>query len=136
VPRRDASSHSGGAGNETLQIALSDTDVELVGVVAKPARRRRPSGSVELRGMLALLMAVALVGLTALALQLAGAVVAIAAGVLVLNACLLVVLVRAHRHPPRAPVALPEQWRPSSFKRPPEAPAETELAPTVKIRRR
>ena len=83
--------------------------------------------------MLALLLAVALIGLTALALQLAGAAIAIVTGVLVLNACLLVLLSR--RRPRREPVVVHERWRPSSFKRPPEPSAETELEPTLKIRR-
>ncbi|HEV2975024.1 MAG TPA: hypothetical protein VGX69_08520 [Solirubrobacteraceae bacterium] len=80
--------------------------------------------------MLALLLAVALIGLTILALLLAGAAIAVVTGVLVLNACLLVLALR--RRPARdrsGARELPEPWRPSSFRRPPEPPGESDPAP-------
>jgi hypothetical protein len=99
--------------------------------------------------MLALLLAVALIGLTVLALLLAGVVVAIVTGVLVLNACLLVLTL--HRRPParepleRGPVAHEPsaRWQPSSFRRPPRPPgepqpassAESESPPALRIQR-
>ncbi len=93
--------------------------------------------------MLALLLAVALIGLTVLALLLAGAAIAVVTGILALNACLLVLMLR--RRPARerpATSELPERWRPSSFRRPPQppgesdpAPADSESAPTLRVHR-
>lgn len=71
--------------------------------------------------MLVLLLAVALIGLTLLALKLAGAAVAVATGVLVLNGCLLVFALV--RRPPREETDAAdtaEPWRPRSFRRMPE----------------
>ncbi len=87
--------------------------------------------------MLALLLAVALIGLTVLALLLAGALISIVTGVLVLNACLLVL---ASRRSPARPGDggagdPPERWRPSSFRRPPEPPTESDPAPTLRAHR-
>lgn len=73
--------------------------------------------------MLALLLAVALIALTVLALLLAGAVAAIATGVGLLNVLVLVIGLRWRRCRP-APDA-GERWRPKSFRRPP-APLEPE----------
>jgi hypothetical protein len=93
--------------------------------------------------MLALLLAVALIGLTVLALLLAGAAIAIVTGVLVLNACLLVLTLRRRpAHDRHATSELPEPWRPSSFRRPPEPPGESDPAladaqstPTLRVHR-
>jgi hypothetical protein len=74
--------------------------------------------------MLALLLAIALVALTVLALLLAGVVAAIAAGIGLLNLFALVIGVRSRRHHP-AP-GTPERWRPKSFRRPPAPPLEPE----------
>ncbi len=88
--------------------------------------------------MLALLLALALVGLTVLALLLAGVIVAVVTGILVANACLVVLVLR--RSPARAAHGArepPERWRPSSFTRPPNAPADPEAEPaaTLTVRR-
>ena len=88
--------------------------------------------------MLALLLAVALIGLIVLALLLAGVAIAVVTGVLVLNACL-VVLASRHRpaHVARCARQLPDQWRQSSFRRLPEPPADpaAEPAPTLTVHR-
>jgi hypothetical protein len=75
--------------------------------------------------MFALMLALALIGVTVLALLLAGALAAIATGILALNACLLVVAL--HRRAVKPQASEPrERWRPSSFRRPPEPPGERE----------
>jgi hypothetical protein len=74
--------------------------------------------------MLALLLAIALVALTVLALLLAGAIAAIVTGVGLLNLFALVIGVRSRRYQP-AP-GMPERWRPKSFRRPPAPPLEPE----------
>jgi polyferredoxin len=74
--------------------------------------------------MLALLLAVALIGLTILALLLSGVVAAIATGVGLLNVLALVIGLRSRRARP-APRP-PERWRPKSFRRPPAPPLEPE----------
>jgi hypothetical protein len=91
--------------------------------------------------MLALLLAVALVGLTLLALKLADVVVAVVTGLLVLNGCLLVLALL--RRPAREEGAADaEPWRPRAFRRMPasaDEPAEnaedTEDAPQLKVHR-
>jgi polyferredoxin len=75
-------------------------------------------------GMLALLLAVALIALTVLALLLAGVVAAIATGVGLLNVLALVIGLRSRRSRP-APRP-PERWRPRSFRRPPAPPLDPE----------
>ncbi len=80
--------------------------------------------------MLALLLAVALIGLIVLALLLAGALVAAVTGVLVLNAWLVVLALRrgsSQEQPDSGPER--ERWQPSAFRRPPELPGEPTPAP-------
>ncbi|HEX4483222.1 MAG TPA: hypothetical protein VH081_05500 [Solirubrobacteraceae bacterium] len=72
--------------------------------------------------MLALLLAVALIGLTVLSLLLAGVVVAVVTAIAVLNLSLVVLGLRAPGT--RAKRADGERWRPTSFRRPPELPPE------------
>ena len=74
--------------------------------------------------MLALLLAVALIALTILALLLAGVVAAIVTGVGLVNA--FAVLLGLRSRGGRAPAVAPERWRPSSFRRPPEPPLPAE----------
>ncbi len=74
--------------------------------------------------MLALLLAVALIALTILALLLSGVIAAIATGVGLLNVLALVIGLRSRRARP-APCP-PERWRPKSFRRPPAPPLEPE----------
>jgi hypothetical protein len=74
--------------------------------------------------MLALLLAVALIGLTILALLLAGVVAAIVTGIALLN--VFAVLLGLRSRGARAPAVGPERWRPSSFRRPPELPVPDE----------
>jgi hypothetical protein len=74
--------------------------------------------------MLALLLAIALIALTVLALLLAGVVAAIAAGVGLLNVLALVIGLRSRRCPPGPSTT--ERWRPKSFRRPPAPPLEPE----------
>jgi hypothetical protein len=74
--------------------------------------------------MLALLLAVALIALTVLALLLAGIVAAIATGIALLN--IFAVLLSLRSRGGRAPAAVPERWRPKSFRRPPEPPLPAE----------
>lgn len=87
-----------------------------------------------------LLLGVALIGLTLLALKLGGAAVAAATGVLVLNGCLLVlVLVRRPAREQTDVLDDAERWRPRSFRRMPEPPGETaeddERVPELKAHR-
>jgi predicted acylesterase/phospholipase RssA len=86
--------------------------------------RRRLLGGVEPRGMLALLLAVALIASTVLALLLAGVVAAIATGVGLLNVLALVTGLRSRRC--RLGPSTPERWRPKSFRRLPAPPLEPE----------
>jgi len=74
--------------------------------------------------MLALLLAIALVALTVLALLLAGVVAAIATGVGLLNVLALVIGLRSRRSRPGPSTT--ERWRPKSFRRPPAPPLEPE----------
>jgi hypothetical protein len=84
--------------------------------------------------MLALLLAVALIGLTVLALLLAGVVVAVATAIAVLNLSLVVLGLRTPgSSADRATGG--ERWRPSAFRRPPEAPVEADGAPPVTVHR-
>jgi polyferredoxin len=76
--------------------------------------------------MLALLLAIALVVLTVLALLLAGAVAAIVTGVGLLNVFALVIGLRSRRCRPPIAARAPERWRPKSFRRPPALPLEPE----------
>jgi hypothetical protein len=74
--------------------------------------------------MLALLLAVALIALTILALLLAGVVAAIATGIGLLN--VFAVLLGLRSRGARTPPVTSERWRPSSFRRPPELPVPDE----------
>jgi hypothetical protein len=74
--------------------------------------------------MLALLLAVALIALTILALLLAGVVAAIFTGIGLLN--VFAVLLGLRSRGARTPAVAPERWRPSSFRRPPELPVPEE----------
>jgi hypothetical protein len=74
--------------------------------------------------MLALLLAVALIALTILALLLAGVVAAIVTGIALLN--VFAVLLGLRSRGARTPAVAPERWRPSSFRRPPELPVPEE----------
>jgi 4-hydroxybenzoate polyprenyltransferase len=87
--------------------------------------------------MLALLFAVALIGLTLLALALAGVVAAIATGVVLLNAAA-TLLCRRSRALRERDAARRERWRPSSFRAPPEPTLEPldERAHTLTVHRR
>ena len=87
--------------------------------------------------MLALLFAVALIGLTLLALALAGVVAAIATGVVLLNASATLLGMRS-RAMQELDAARRERWRPSSFRAPPEPAQEPldERAHTLTIHRR
>ena len=90
--------------------------------------------------MLVLLLGVALVGLTLLALKLAGAAVAAVAAVLALNGCVIVlVLLRRPARDEGAPADDFAPWRPTSFKRMPEPaadePAADEHSPQLTVRR-
>jgi hypothetical protein len=87
--------------------------------------------------MLALLFAVALIGLTLLALALAGVAVAIATGVVLLNASATLLGMRS-RALHQVDAARRERWRPSSFRPPPEPTQEPldEREHTLTIHRR
>jgi polyferredoxin len=74
--------------------------------------------------MLALLLAIALIALTVLALLFAGVVAAIVTGVGLLNVFVLVIGLRSRRSRPGP--STPERWRPKSFRRPPAPPLEPE----------
>jgi hypothetical protein len=74
--------------------------------------------------MLALLLAIALIALTILALLLAGVVAAIVTGIGLLNLFALVIGVRSQRYRPGPGTT--ERWRPKSFRRPPAPPLEPE----------
>jgi hypothetical protein len=79
---------------------------------------------VETRWMLALLLAVALIALTIIALLFAGVVAAIVTGVGLLN--VFAVLLGLRSRGARTETTPPERWRPSSFRRPPELPLPDE----------
>jgi hypothetical protein len=74
--------------------------------------------------MLALLLAVALIGLTILALLFAGVVAAIVTGIALLNVFAVLLGLRSRGAHPAS--AAPERWRPSSFRHPPELPLPDE----------
>ncbi len=75
--------------------------------------------------MLPLFLAVALIGLTALALALAGVVAAIVTGVALVNACATLLGMRSRAlHDVNA--TRRERWRPSSFRMPPELEQESQ----------
>jgi len=74
--------------------------------------------------MLALLLAIALIASTVLALLLAGVVAAIATGVGLLNVLAMVIGLRSRRSRPGPNT--PERWRPKSFRRLPAPPLEPE----------
>lgn len=79
--------------------------------------------------MLALLLAVALIALTILALLLAGVVASIVTGIALLNALAVVLGLRSRgARIPAAPAEhrQPERWRPSAFRRMPEPPLSAE----------
>jgi hypothetical protein len=82
--------------------------------------------------MLVLLLAVALIALTVLALLLAGVIAAIATGVALLNALVLLIGLRSRRtRPVSAPI---ERWRPKSFRRPPAALLDPEAEECLQSR--
>lgn len=89
--------------------------------------------------MLALLLAVALIGLTVLALLLAGILVAVAAAIAVLNLSFVALGLRARRASDGETVAREqspdERWRPTAFRLPPEPPVDSPDAPRLTIRR-
>jgi hypothetical protein len=74
--------------------------------------------------MPALLLAVALIALTILALLFAGVVAAIVTGIALLNVLAVLLGLRSRGASP--PAAASEHWRPSSFRRPPELPLPDE----------
>lgn len=89
--------------------------------------------------MPALLLAVALIALTILALLLAGVVAAIVTGIGLLNVLALVIGLRSRPADPTP--GAPDRWRPKSFRRPPAAPldpeADEQLQPhTLTVHRR
>jgi hypothetical protein len=69
--------------------------------------------------MLVLLFAVSVIALTLLALLLAGALIAIATAIALLNVFVVILGLRVHG-PPHAEERTPARWRPSSFRRPPK----------------
>jgi len=74
--------------------------------------------------MLALMLAIALIALTVLALLLAGVVAAIVTGVGLLNVFALAIGLRSRRCRPGPSTS--ERWRPRSFRRPPAPPLDPE----------
>ena len=98
-------------------------------------RQRKLHPYVEPWGMLALLLAVALIALTALVLLLAGVVAAIVTGIVLLN--VFAVLLGLRSRGARTPAVALERWRPSSFRRLPEPPLVAEEdADELTVRRR
>jgi hypothetical protein len=88
--------------------------------------------------MLALLLAVAVIGLTVLALLLAGVLVAVLTAIAALNLSLVALGLRVRRPSAGAHVATEEgaeRWRPTAFRLPPEPPVESEDAPRLTIHR-
>jgi hypothetical protein len=94
--------------------------------------------------MLVLLFAVSVIALTLLALLLAGALIAIATGIALLNVFALILGLRVHG-PPYAEERAPARWRPSSFRRPPKPDEQSDeqsdgeserLGPRLTIHRR
>jgi hypothetical protein len=85
--------------------------------------------------MLLLLFALAAIALTSLAALLAGAVVAIATGIGLLNVLVLIIGLRAHL--PHSEEHAPAGWQPSSFRAPPEPYEEPEEhVPRLTVHRR
>jgi len=82
--------------------------------------------------MLVLLLAIALVALTVLALLLAGVVAAIVTGIGLLNLFALVIGMRSRRHRPGSGTS--ERWRPKSFRRPPAPPLDPEAEEDLQSR--
>ena len=74
--------------------------------------------------MLALLLAVALVALTILALLLLGVAAAVITGILLLNAFVLLIGVRSPRQRPTPSTS--GRWRPRAFRHPPQPPLDPE----------
>jgi membrane protein implicated in regulation of membrane protease activity len=74
--------------------------------------------------MLALLLAVALVALTVVALLFLGVAAAVITGILMLNAFVLLIGVRSPRR--RATASPSERWQPRSFRHPPKPPLDPE----------
>jgi hypothetical protein len=85
--------------------------------------------------MLALLLAVALIGVTVLSLLLAGVVVAVVTAVAVLNLSLVALGLRVRRADDREAI-VDERWRPSAFRLPPEPTIESDDAARLTIHRR
>jgi hypothetical protein len=84
--------------------------------------------------MLVLLFAVAAIALTSLAVLLAGALVAIATGIGLLNVFVLIIGLRAHV--PHGEEHAPARWQPSSFRLPPVPDDESEeQLPALKVHR-
>lgn len=89
--------------------------------------------------MVVLLLVVALVALTILALLLAGVVVSIVTGLTLINVLAMVIGLRRRRdddeeEAEERPPA--ERWRPSAFRAPPEPPYESDEHPPLTIYRR
>ena len=82
--------------------------------------------------MLAALLAVALIGLTVLALLVAGAIAAVATGIVMLNVSATIVCSRS-RALRRLRAAHVEPWRPSSFRLPPEPAGELDEDPAHQL---
>jgi hypothetical protein len=102
--------------------------------------RGKPYRYVEPHGMLVLLFAISVIALTLLALLLAGALIAIATGIALLNVFAVIVGLRLHG-PPYAEEHAPARWRPSSFRRPPKPDEQSDeqserLATRLTIHRR
>ncbi len=85
---------------------------------------------VEPQAMLGLLLAVALIGVIAVTLLLAGALVAAVIGVLVFNAFLVMLTLRRRPRLDEPDRRIErERWQPSAFRRPPTVAAEPPPAP-------
>jgi hypothetical protein len=86
--------------------------------------------------MLALLFALAMVALTLFVFAVAGVMVGVATGLVLLNVSVVILgLIVNHRRSPPEP-AQPETWRPASFRLPPEPPYESEeRSPSLTIHR-
>lgn len=88
--------------------------------------------------MLAVLLAIALIAVTLLALSVAGVVAAIIAGVAWLNVSVMILGLRSRRMHGEPPAAS-GRWRPSSFPPPAEPPSESESeepSPSLTVHRR
>ncbi len=88
--------------------------------------------------MVVLLLVVALVALTILALILAGVVVSIVTGLTLINVLAMVIGLRRRRDDDEEEEERPpaERWRPSAFRAPPEPPHESDEHPPLTIYRR